>query len=59
MTRDTTAVITISGIMYIPLYTTLYTQPKPSGLREATSCAPHAGKPSWVKNHYAQPAKRM
>ena len=38
ITNAATAVRMISGIMYIPLYTALYTQPSTAGLRLATIC---------------------
>ena len=41
------------------LGTTEYTQPRALGDRDPTNCCPQAGKPSWVKNHSAHPAKRM
>ena len=53
ITSAIAAVMIISGSIYIPLYTTLYTKPSTPGLRLSTSCPPQAGKPSWVKNHAA------
>ena len=38
ITNAATAVRMISGTMYIPLYTALYTQPSAAGLRLATIC---------------------